>query len=87
MDDARGRATPGAPGSDLDFERALDELEKRVRRLEGGDVPLEEALALYEEGVALAERCQEQLEAADARVAQLTRGARGIDEKRLPDLE
>jgi exodeoxyribonuclease VII small subunit len=72
-------------GDELDFEKALDELEKRVRRLESGDVPLEEALALYEQGVALAERCQTQLDAADARVAQLTRGARGIDERKVPE--
>lgn len=78
--------TDPATGSELDFERALDELEKRVRRLESGDVALEEALALYEEGVALAERCQGQLDAAEVRVAQLTRGARGIDEKKLPDV-
>jgi exodeoxyribonuclease VII small subunit len=72
---------------ELGFEAALDELEKRVRKLEGGELPLEDALALYEEGVALAQRCQDQLEAAEERVAALTRGSRGIEEKKLPDVE
>ncbi len=75
----------GAP-SELDFERALAELEQRVRRLEGGDLALEEALLLYEQGVELARACHEKLEAAEQRVSQLVRGPRGIDERALPDL-
>ncbi len=67
------------------FEEALAELEKRVRALEAGDVPLEQALALYEEGVALARACHEQLEAAERRVAALSRGQRGIEESPLPE--
>lgn len=74
-----------APG-ELDFERALAELEQRVRRLEAGDLALEEALRLYEQGVELARTCHEKLEAAEQRVSQLVRGARGIDERPLPDL-
>ena len=67
------------------FEDALAELEKRVRALEAGEVPLEQALALYEEGVALARACHEQLEVAEQRVAALSRGQRGIDETPLPE--
>ena len=67
------------------FEAALSELEKRVRRLEAGDVPLEEALRLFEEGVKLAENCHEQLEAAEKRVAQLVRTRTGIGEKDLAE--
>jgi exodeoxyribonuclease VII small subunit len=69
------------------FEASLTELEKRVRRLEQGDVPLEEALRLFEEGVALARSCHEQLEAAEKRVAALTRGGQGIEERPLPEPE
>jgi exodeoxyribonuclease VII small subunit len=72
---------------ELGFEAALDELEKRVRRLEAGDVSLEDALALYEEGMGLAQQCHAQLEAAEARVAALTRGTRGVEERRLSDVE
>ena len=69
------------------FEASLTELEKRVRRLEQGDVPLEEALRLFEEGVSLARSCHEQLEAAEKRVSALTRGAQGIDERPLSEPE
>ena len=68
------------------FEKSLEELEKRVRRLEQGDVPLEEALTLFEQGVALADRCQQHLEEAERRVAALSRSQRGIEESPLPDV-
>ncbi len=54
----------GAPG----FEGCLDELEKVVKELEGGDLPLERALALFERGVELANSCRKQLEEAETRV-------------------
>ena len=73
--------------TELGFESALDELERRVRRLEAGDVPLEEALALYEEGMSLAQQCHSQLEAAEARVTALTRGTRGIEDRPVTDVE
>lgn len=71
----------------LPFEQALAELEQRVKRLEQGDLALEEALALFEEGVALARTCHEQLEAADQRVAELVRGAKGLEDRPLSDVE
>ena len=71
----------------LGFEAALAALEERVRRIEGGEIPLDEALALYEEGVALAERCHGQLEAAEERVAKLRRGPHGIEESPIPDVD
>ncbi len=64
-----------------DFEGALAELEARVRKLEGGDLPLDDALTLYEQGVELARTCHEQLEEAEKRVAALTRGRDGIQEQ------
>jgi exodeoxyribonuclease VII small subunit len=62
------------------FEQSLADLEERVRALEGGEIPLDQALKLFEEGVALARTCHEQLEAAEVRVAALSRGAEGIEE-------
>lgn len=56
----------------LTFEEALAELEEIVERLDAGELLLEEALALFERGQALAARCSEQLEAASLRVEQLT---------------
>jgi exodeoxyribonuclease VII small subunit len=51
-----------------DFERALAELEALVERLEGGDLPLDEALKTFERGVELTRHCQDSLKAAQQRV-------------------
>lgn len=59
----------------LSFERAIEELESIVRRLEDGKVPLEESVAIYERGEALKQRCEELLRQAEARVDKITTGA------------
>jgi exodeoxyribonuclease VII small subunit len=51
-----------------DFEQALAELETLVGRLEGGDLPLDEALKLFERGVALTRQCQSSLQSAQQKV-------------------
>jgi len=51
-----------------DFEEALGELETLVERLEHGDLPLDEALKLFERGVALTRQCQTSLQAAQQKV-------------------
>ena len=51
-----------------DFEQALAELETLVERLERGDLPLDEALKLFERGVALTRHCQSSLQSAQQRV-------------------
>jgi exodeoxyribonuclease VII small subunit len=61
----------------LSFERAIEELESIVRRLEEGKVPLEESVAIYERGEALKRRCEELLRQAEARVEKITTGAIG----------
>ncbi|MBX6426656.1 MAG: exodeoxyribonuclease VII small subunit [Variibacter sp.] len=61
----------------LTFEKALAELESIVQRLERGDVPLEESVAIYERGKALERRCQELLSQAEARVEKITLDASG----------
>ncbi len=58
--------------SNRSFEKALDDLEKRVRRLDSGELPLEESLRLFEEGVALVRECQELLDNAEQRIVELT---------------
>jgi exodeoxyribonuclease VII small subunit len=55
------------------FEESLTYLEKIVRQLESGDLPLERALELFEEGVVLARQCQSQLEEAERKVELLLR--------------
>ena len=56
----------------LTFERAIEELETIVKRLEEGKVPLEESVAIYERGEALKRRCEELLRQAEARVEKIT---------------
>jgi exodeoxyribonuclease VII small subunit len=56
----------------MPFERAIEELESIVKRLEEGKVPLEESVAIYERGEALKKRCEELLRQAEARVEKIT---------------
>lgn len=56
------------------FEEALARLEKIVKNLEDGDLPLEESLRLFEEGVSLTRLCASRLEEAQKRIDVLTRG-------------
>jgi len=53
------------------FENAIEALEAAVNRLEQNDLPLEEALACFEEGVKAVSRCQDLLNKAELRVEQL----------------
>ncbi len=52
----------------LDFEAAMRELEEVVERLERGDLPLEQSLALFERGVVLTRSCQGALKDAEQKV-------------------
>jgi exodeoxyribonuclease VII small subunit len=61
----------------LSFENALQELETIVRRLEEGQVALEESVTIYERGEALKRRCEELLRQAEARVDKITTDANG----------
>ncbi len=60
---------------DLGYEEARDALVDVVRRLEAGGVTLEESLALWERGEALATRCEQWLAGARARVDAAASGA------------
>lgn len=66
--------------SDRSFEQALKELETRVVHLEKGELPLEDALRLFEEGVGLVRECHEKLDAAEARILALTATSEGVSE-------
>lgn len=52
----------------VSFEHALNELEQIVTRLESGDLPLEEALDAFENGIQLARQGQQKLQQAEQRV-------------------
>ena len=61
----------------MSFEDALRALEDVVRKLEGGEVPLEESIGLYERGEALRRHCQARLDAAQARIEKIVQGPDG----------
>ena len=61
----------------MSFEDALKALEDVVRQLEGGEVPLEESIGLYERGEALRRHCQARLDAAQARIEKIVAGPDG----------
>ena len=54
------------------FEDSLNELESLVKNLESGELPLQEALAMFETGVKLYKKCKEELDKADTRITMLT---------------
>ena len=59
------------------LEASLKELERIVREMEGGDLPLERSLELFEQGVKLSRECQERLAEAERRIEVLLRDAEG----------
>ena len=65
--------TPAGPS----FEQALQQLEGVVQRLEQGELPLEQALELYEQGVRLSRLCHAKLEEAEGKIALLLKDAQG----------
>jgi exodeoxyribonuclease VII small subunit len=76
-------AGPTDPSIDtLSFDDALADLQRTVAALEAGGQPLEEAIALYERGVALQARCEKLLGDAELRVQQLVARAGGVLETR-----
>ncbi|MGP8245300.1 MAG: exodeoxyribonuclease VII small subunit [Bryobacteraceae bacterium] len=64
---------PAGPQPVASFETCLDELEKVVKQLEGGDLSLDRSLELFERGMTLSDLCRKQLEAAETRVEVLIR--------------
>ena len=65
------RAVKTKPIEGLTFEKAFKELEESVAKLESGKLPLEESLALYERGQALAAYCAKLLDDAELKIEKL----------------
>jgi exodeoxyribonuclease VII small subunit len=63
--------TTPTPPEELGFEQALEELEELTRKVESGQLPLEETLGAFERGMALATRCRDRLEEAEGRIRKL----------------
>lgn len=64
------------------FEKALSDLEKIVKSLESGDLPLEKALEKFEAGIKLSRYCSETLDEAEKRVAVLIAADNGDTEEK-----
>ncbi|MGQ9897333.1 MAG: exodeoxyribonuclease VII small subunit [Acidobacteriota bacterium] len=65
------------PPESLTYEAALAELERIVQQMEDGQLPLEEALNLFERGMTLARHCRERLLAAEQRIEIIRKSANG----------
>lgn len=61
----------------LSYEAALAQLDALIQRLEGGSIPLDDAIAAYERGVRLARHCEELLDRTERRVSALVIGGDG----------
>ncbi len=87
MSEPGGGAPVAAPATDLPaerrrvaalpFDRALAELKSIVERLESGNLPLEESISLFEQGVLLQRRCEQLLTEAEVRFQRLVDAAGG----------
>lgn len=64
----------------LSFEKALERLEQISQALEQGGIKLEEAIALYEEGMGLVKTCHQHLNAAELKISQLNAPLEGETE-------
>lgn len=71
--------------ADISFDQALERLEEIVQQLEGGQLSLEDSLAVFEEGVKLSILCQKELKKADGKVQRLVKKING--ELELIDVE
>ncbi|RUS48073.1 exodeoxyribonuclease VII small subunit [Cohnella sp. AR92] len=65
----------------LSFEEAMDRLERIVSQLESTDVPLETAIELYQEGIALSRLCGQKLEQVERRIEMLVEDENGLQRK------
>jgi exodeoxyribonuclease VII small subunit len=65
------------PAPEANFEQAMKRLEEIVEQMESGDLPLEELIVRYEEGMKLVKLCQERLVSAEQRIEIITRNSAG----------
>ena len=82
-----GNATGASGSTDIDhmsFEQALTALEEIVTKLERGDVPLDQSIALYERGEQLRAACQNRLDSAQARIEKIVAGSDGAPSGTVP---
>jgi exodeoxyribonuclease VII small subunit len=71
MKKAAGRAVEARPPEELSFEQALDELDDLVRKMESGELGLDDSISAYRRGAALARHCQTRLSDAELEIRKL----------------
>src|SRR5213075_1557676 len=71
---------PKAREAELNFEGAMDRLEKIVEQMESGKLPLEDLIVRYEEGMSLVKVCQERLAKAEQKIEIIARNSAGKPE-------
>jgi exodeoxyribonuclease VII small subunit len=69
----------------LSFEQIVEQLSSVVEQLEDGELPLEQALARFEQGVALSRMGSKRLDEAERRIELLLRDAQGVDTRPLTE--
>jgi exodeoxyribonuclease VII small subunit len=69
--------------NETSFEQDLERLDEIVKRLEEGDLPLEEAVSLFKEGTALSRKCSKKLDEAEARIEMIVEDGEKLDKKEL----
>lgn len=84
MDDQNGSSPAPGDIKQMSFEEALLALEEIVQKLERGDVPLDDSIALYERGELLRAACQKRLDSAQARIEKIVTGADGNPSGTVP---
>ncbi len=67
--------------TELSFEQAMDKLEEIVSKLESGDVPLETAIELFQEGMKLSQLCGSKLEQVESKIEMLLETDQGFQKK------
>jgi len=77
--EAVAAAENGVP--EMSFELAMEKLESIVSKLENGDVPLETAIELFQEGMTLSRLCGQKLEQVERRIETLVEGDAGLQRK------
>ncbi|MFB9277346.1 exodeoxyribonuclease VII small subunit [Cohnella cellulosilytica] len=78
---AEAAATGESGAAEMSFELAMEKLETIVAKLESGDVPLETAIELFQEGMTLSRLCGQKLEQVERRIEMLVEGDSGPQRK------
>ncbi|MFC4599188.1 exodeoxyribonuclease VII small subunit [Cohnella hongkongensis] len=78
---AEKAAAAESGAADMSFELAMEKLETIVAKLESGDVPLETAIELFQEGMTLSRLCGQKLEQVERRIEMLVEGDAGWQRK------